>query len=53
MKLATYKCLRCTHEWSTPIEGGIPPLANGHSLECPECRNIWFKWTNYDKDFAK
>ena len=52
-RLAKYHCLRCNHEWSTLIEGGIPPLEHTHSECCPKCGSLIFKWTNYEKDFIK
>lgn len=45
-KVAEYECgCGCRWEWRKQHLG--PPPA------CPRCGSLYFKWTNYEKDFVR
>lgn len=44
LKLATYRCSRCGHDWRA---------APTRKACCPECGELYVTWTNYDHEFAR
>lgn len=44
VQLAHYRCSRCQHEWREPPSWKIA---------CPNCGELYVKWTNYDHSFAR
>ena len=44
--IAKYEC-KCGLKWEHPQEKLGPPEC------CPQCRSKYFKWSNYEEDFAK
>ena len=43
VQLASYRCLRCNHDWRE---------RPSFKVECPNCGELYVKWTNYDHDFG-
>lgn len=45
---ATYRCLRCGHEWSKtfPKVQAKPPFDTGAD-PCPACGHLYVKWTDF------